>query len=308
MSFSQVPDCIFMVRPASFGFNSDTESTNAFQHTMTNDEHVQEIAVAEFDSAIETIRKADIDVLIGDDSFLPEKPDAIFPNNWFSIHADGRLVLYPMLAPNRRFERSKNYIDLFVNKFGPLEIVDLTFYEDQQRFLEGTGSIVFDHPNKIAYACHSPRTDEGVLEDVCKRLGYTPLMFHADDENGKPIYHTNVMLCVGEKIAVVCLDSIKSESGQERLLSSFTFTGHRVVSISYQQMRCFAGNMIEVQSKTGKRFLLLSQHALDSLMDGQIKELLKHVELLPVSIPTIEKYGGGGIRCMVAGIHRKQLI
>ena len=308
MACSQVPDCIFMVRPASFGFNSDTESTNAFQHTTTNDEHIQEIAVAEFDSAIETIRKADIDVLIGDDSFLPEKPDAIFPNNWFSIHADGRLVLYPMLAPNRRLERSKNYIDLFVNKFGPLEIVDLTFYEDQQRFLEGTGSIVFDHPNKIAYASHSPRTDEGVLEDVCKRLGYTPLMFHADDENGKAIYHTNVMLCVGEKVAVVCLDSIKSESGQERLLSSFTFTGHRVVSISYQQMRCFAGNMIEVQSKTGTRFLLLSQNALDSLLGGQIKELSKDVELLPVNIPTIEKYGGGGIRCMVAGIHRKQLI
>ena len=305
MACSQVPDCIFMVRPASFGFNSDTASTNAFQNTATNDKHVQKTAVAEFDSAIEKIRKANIEIWVAEDSLLPKKPDAIFPNNWFSIHADGRLVLYPMLAPNRRFERSKNYIDLFVNKFGPLEIVDLTFYEDQQRFLEGTGSIVFDHPNKIAYACHSPRTDEGVLEDVCKRLGYTPLMFHADDENGKPIYHTNVMLCVGEKVAVVCLDSIKSESDQERLLNSFTSAGHRVVSISYQQMRCFAGNMIEVQSKTGKRFLLLSQNALESLMDGQIKELSKHVELLPVNIPTIEKYGGGGIRCMVAGIHRK---
>jgi len=305
MAFSQVPDCIFMVRPASFGFNMDTASTNAFQHSANNDEHVQEITVAEFDAAVAKIRKANIDVLVAEDSLLPEKPDAIFPNNWFSIHADGKLVLYPMLAPNRRLERSKNHIDLLMSGFGPLESIDLTFYEDQQRFLEGTGSIVFDHPNKIAYACRSPRTDDGVLEDLCKRLNYSPFLFHADDENAKPIYHTNVMLCVAEKVVVVCLDSIKSDVDQEQLLSSFTSTDHRVVSISYQQMRCFAGNMIEVQSKTGKRFLLLSQNALDSLLDGQIKELSRHVELLPVSIPTIEKYGGGGIRCMVAGIHRK---
>jgi hypothetical protein len=241
-------------------------------------------------------------VLIGEDSLLPEKPDAIFPNNWFSIHADGKLVLYPMLAPNRRLERSHNYIDLFESKFGPLEIIDLTFYEEQQRFLEGTGSIVFDHVNKVAYACRSLRTDEVVLSNLCMRLGYTPLLFDAVDENEIPIYHTNVMLCIGEKVVVVCLDSIKNELDQERLLSSFASTGHRVVSISYQQMRCFAGNMIEVQSKTGQRFLLLSQNALDSLLDGQIKELSKHAELLPINIPTIEKYGGGGIRCMVAGI------
>lgn len=304
MSFSQVPDCIFMVRPASFGFNSDTASTNAFQQALTTDEHVQQIVVTEFDAAVDVIRKADIEVLIGDDSLLPQKPDAIFPNNWFSIHADGKLVLYPMLAPNRRLERSKKYIDLFESKFGPLEIVDLTFYEEQQRFLEGTGSIVFDHVNKAAYACRSLRTDEVVLNDLCTRIGYTPVMFDAIDENEKAIYHTNVMLCVGEKVVVICLDSIRSESDQERLLSSFFSTGHRVVSISYEQMRCFAGNMIEVQSKTGKRFLLLSQNAQDSLLDGQIRELRRHAELLPVNIPTIEKYGGGGIRCMVAGIHR----
>lgn len=305
MACSQVPDCIFMVRPASFGFNSDTASTNAFQHAAANDERVQEIAVAEFDAAIEKIRKANIEVLVVNDSLLPEKPDAIFPNNWFSIHADGKLVLYPMLAPNRRLERSKEYIDLLLKRFGPLDIIDLTFYEDQHRFLEGTGSIVFDHVNKVAYACRSLRTDEVVLNDLCMRLGYMPLVFDAVDENGKSIYHTNVMLCVGEKVVVVCLDSIKNDSDQERLLSSFSSTGHRVVSISYQQMRCFAGNMIEVQSKTGKRFLLLSQNAMDSLLDGQIKELSRHVELLPVNIPTIEKYGGGGIRCMVAGIHMK---
>jgi hypothetical protein len=305
MSFSQVPDCIFMVRPACFGFNSDTACTNTFQHAGTDAVNVQEVALAEFDLVVETIRQSGIEVLIGNDSILPRKPDAIFPNNWFSIHADGQLILYPMLAPNRRLERNKDFIELLVNTYGPLKIVDLTFYEKEQRFLEGTGSIVFDHVNKIAYACHSPRTHESVLIDVCKRLNYTPFAFHAVDERANPIYHTNVMLCVGEKVVVVCLDSIKEEAEQERLLNSFAATSHRVVAISYQQMRTFAGNMIEVQSKSGRRFLLLSQNALESLLDGQIKELRKHVELLPVAIPTIEKYGGGGIRCMVAGIHLK---
>jgi hypothetical protein len=294
-----------MVRPAAFGFNSDTASTNGFQHAVTNVEDVQKTAVAEFDAAVTTIHKADIEALMLEDTLLPEKPDAIFPNNWFSIHADGKLVLYPILAPNRRLERNKDHVELFLNRFGPFEIIDLTFYEEKQQFLEGTGSIVFDHPNKITYACRSPRTDERVLDDLCKRLGFTPFIFDAVDESGKPIYHTNVMLCVGEKVVVVCLDSIKRELDQERLLGSFATSGHRVVSISYQQMRSFAGNMIEVQSKAGKRFLLLSQNALASLLDGQLKGLSRHMDLLPVSIPAIERYGGGGIRCMVAGIHLK---
>jgi hypothetical protein len=302
MTLSQVPDCLVMVRPAAFGFNSDTASTNAFQQTVTSVENIQEIALAEFDAAVTAIRKADIEVMVVEDPLVPEKPDAIFPNNWFSIHA-GKLVLYPILAPNRRLERNKDYVALFLNKFGPLETIDLTFYEDKHQFLEGTGSIVFDHPNKIAYACRSPRTDEQVLKDLCKRLGYAPIIFDAVDENGKPIYHTNVMLCVGEKVVVVGLDSIQRESDQERLLSSFASTGHRVVSISHQQLRSFAGNMIEVKGKSGKRFLLLSQTALNSLLDGQLKELSRHAELLPVNIPAIERYGGGGIRCMVAGIH-----
>jgi len=305
MEFSQVPACIFMVRPATFGFNSDTASTNAFQHSASGTENIQDTALAEFDAAVETIKNAGIELLVMDDTLFPEKPDAIFPNNWISLHEDGKLVLYPMMAPNRRLERRREYIEMIINRFGHHEIIDLTFYEEQHRYLEGTGSIVFDHPNKIAYSCRSLRTDEAVLHDLCTRLGYTPFLFDAVDENGKSIYHTNVMLSVGEKVAVVCLDSIWSESDQERLLGSFASTGHRVISISYQQMRSFAGNMIEVQSKKGKRFNLLSQNALESLLDGQIKELSRYVELLPVSIPTIEKYGGGGIRCMVAGIHMK---
>lgn len=297
-----------MVRPACFGFNSDTASTNAFQNSETEEVNVQVLALSEFELAVETIRKSGIEVLIGNDSIHPQKPDAIFPNNWFSIHSDGKLVLYPMMAPNRRLERSLNFIDLFKIKFGPLEIVDLSFYESQGRFLEGTGSIVFDHPHKIAYACHSPRTDESVLVDLCSRLGYQPFMFHAEDENGKPIYHTNVMLCVGEKLIVVCLDSIKNKSDQKRLLDNFASSEHQVIPISYPQMKCFAGNMMEVKNNTGTRFLLLSQNAMDSLLPEQVTDLSRFVELLPVHIPTIEKYGGGGVRCMVAGIHKNHII
>jgi len=308
VAFSQVPDSIFMVRPACFGFNSDTASTNAFQNSEAEEVNVQQLALGEFELAVETIRKSGIEVLIGNDSIHPQKPDAIFPNNWFSIHSDGKLVLYPMMAPNRRLERNQDFIDLFKSKFRLFEIVDLSFYESQGRFLEGTGSIVFDHPHKIAYACRSPRTDESVLEDLCSRLGYTPFMFHAEDENGKPIYHTNVMLCVGEKLIVVCLDSITDESDKIRLLDNFASSQHHVILISYSQMKCFAGNMMEVKNNTGKRFLLLSQNAMDSLLPEQVTDLSRFVELLPVHIPTIEKYGGGGVRCMVAGIHKNQII
>jgi hypothetical protein len=210
-----------------------------------------------------------------------------------------------MMAPNRRLERDANHIAYISKKFGSKEIIDLTHYESEQKFLEGTGSIVFDHLNKIAYACRSPRTNESVLHDLCIRIGYRSLLFDAKDESGTPIYHTNVMMCIGEKFAVLCLDSIHNEADQDSVLESLSATQYRVISISYNQMKRFAGNMMEVKSKAGQRYLMLSQNALDSLLPGQIHELTKHIDLLPVNIPTIEKYGGGGIRCMIAGIHTK---
>jgi hypothetical protein len=215
------------------------------------------------------------------------------------------MVLYPMMAPNRRLERDANHISYIKQKFGIREVIDLTHYESEQKFLEGTGSIVFDHVNKIAYACRSPRTDESVLNDLCTRINYRPLLFSAMDESGTPIYHTNVIMCMGEKFAVLCLDSIRSEADQDSVLESLSATQHRVISISYSQMKSFAGNMLEVKSKAGQHYLLLSQNALNSLLPGQVHEITRHVDVLPVNIPTIEKFGGGGIRCMVAGIHLK---
>jgi hypothetical protein len=292
------------VRPAAFGFNADTAATNAFQHLDVNQEDVHSLALKEFDASVLLIRQAGIDVFILQDSPEPKKPDAIFPNNWFSIHANGMCVLYPMLAENRRYERDVNHISELQKQFGPLKMIDLSFYEKESKFLEGTGSIVFDHVNQIAYASRSPRTDETVLNDLCRQLNYTPLIFDAVDESGKPIYHTNVIMCIATSFVLICLDSIHQEEDQERIIDSFNRTNHKIIAISYSQMRSFAGNMLEVKSKAGQHYLLLSQNTLNSLLPGQLHEITRHVDVLPVNIPTIEKFGGGGIRCMVAGIHK----
>jgi hypothetical protein len=304
-SFSQLPDSLVMVRPGAFGYNSDTAATNAFQHLPITMDQIHSCALNEFDAAVKLLKQAGVEVCVLEDLALPVKPDAIFPNNWFSIHEDGKMILYPMMATNRRLERDQRHVDTLMQKFGPFQLIDLSHYEMNGKFLEGTGSIVFDHLNKIAYACRSPRTNESVLHDLCIRIGYRSLLFDAKDESGTPIYHTNVMMCIGEKFAVLCLDSIHNEADQDSVLESLSASQYRVISISYNQMKRFAGNMMEVKSKAGQRYLMLSQNALDSLLPGQIHELTKHIDLLPVNIPTIEKYGGGGIRCMIAGIHTK---
>jgi hypothetical protein len=304
-SFSQVPDSIVMVRPAAFGFNADTAATNAFQHLNDYQENIHSLALKEFDAAVLLMRQAGIDVFILEDSPEPQKPDAIFPNNWFSIHADGKCVLYPMMAENRRHERDVNHIARLQKQFGQLKMIDLSFFEKENKFLEGTGSIVFDHVNRIAYASRSPRTDETVLKELCQQLNYTSLIFDAVDEAGKPIYHTNVIMCIASSFVVICLDAIHQEEDQDRIIDSFNRTNHKIIAISYSQMRSFAGNMLEVKSKAGQHYLLLSQNALNSLLPGQVHEITRHVDVLPVNIPTIEKFGGGGIRCMVAGIHKQ---
>lgn len=294
-----------MVRPAAFGFNMDTAATNVFQHAHVNQEDIHSLALKEFDASVLLMRQAGIDVFVFEDSPEPNKPDAIFPNNWFSVHADGKCVLYPMMAENRRNERDVNHITKLQTQFGPLKIIDLSFYEKENKFLEGTGSVVFDHVNRIAYASRSPRTNETVLKDLCHQLNYIPLIFDAVDESGKAIYHTNVIMCIASSFVLICLDSIQKEEDQDRVIDSFNHTNHKIIAISYSQMRSFAGNMLEVKSKSGQPYLLLSQSALNSLLPGQVHEITRHLDVLPVNIPSIEKFGGGSIRCMVAGIHKQ---
>ena len=307
MKSSQAPSAVLMIRPRSFGFNSQTASTNAFQNSMKGDEEtIGKTALQEFDTMVDVLRSNDIDVIVVEDTDQPEKPDAIFPNNWISFHPDGSVVLYPMLAENRRAERNIPVLKELEGHYIIRQTIDLTAFEKENKFLEGTGSIVFDYVNKIAYASRSARTDENVLKDVCQKLGYKPVVFNAVDETGQAIYHTNVLMCVGSKFAVICLDAIPQEDDQENLLESFSTTGHKVIAISYDQMKLFAGNMIEVLSKSGEPFVLLSGKAFYSLLPGQLDALSKFAEPIPLKIPTIEQYGGGSVRCMVAGIFNSE--
>jgi hypothetical protein len=303
MKFSQAPSAILMVRPAAFGFNTQTASSNAFQDSNLDPQvDISRMALAEFDRMVDTLRAHDVEVIVISDTALPEKPDAVFPNNWISFHSNGQVCLYPMLAPNRRLERMLPVLDAVKEKFEINTIADFTVHEKEDRFLEGTGSVVFDYQHKIAYACRSSRTHEEVLGEVCQALGFRTIIFDAVDEAGQPIYHTNVLMCVGKHFAVLCLDAIKREEDQETLLSLMAETNHQVVAISYPQLRAFAGNMIEVVTQSGEPLVLLSESAFTSLLPGQIQAINKHAEMLPLSIQTIEKYGGGSVRCMVAGI------
>jgi len=292
-----------MVRPATFGYNPETAASNAFQKQALDGKSVHQNALLEFDRVVGSLTRNNIPSLIIEDTKTPVKTDAIFPNNWITTHEDGKIILYPMMAPSRRNERRADIVELLQQKYKVSEVIDLSASEHESKFLEGTGSIIFDHPNRIAYACRSDRTNENLFHELCARLDYKPVLFSAADENGLPIYHTNVMMWVGKSIAGVCLDSISDDSEQELLLSQLAETGHKVIALSYAQMNSFAGNMFEVMNTHGEHFLLLSQAAFDSLLPGQLQEIEKHATLLPQDIGTIEESGGGSIRCMVAGIH-----
>ncbi len=300
MKFQQQPHSLMMVRPGSFGFNEETSGSNVFQHGRGSS---AELALAEFNKTVDTLRAHDVGVMVFEDLPAPRKPDAIFPNNWISFHEDGVIVLYPMMAENRRLERQQSLIGQIQQTHRVTKVIDLTAYEQEGKFLEGTGSIVFDHVNRTAYACRSPRTNEEVLDRLCSQLGYRKIIFDAVDENGRAIYHTNVMMSVGEKFAVVCLDAIHQDEDQERILSSMAASEHRVIAISYAQMKAFCGNIIEVKNQAGEPFVLISERALSSLLPGQVHAINQFAEFITVDVLSIETVGGGGVRCMVAGVH-----
>jgi hypothetical protein len=304
MRHSFTPQHLLLVRPAAFGFNTETSASNSFQATDNNDAVlVHTKALTEFNLVIKLLKGIEISVFIMEDTPQPKKPDALFPNNWISTHPDGLVITYPMMAPNRRLEKRSDVIDKLKEHFSVREVWDISNEEEQRRFLEGTGSIVFDHQNKIAYACRSPRTDEVLLKQLVNKIGYEAIVFNAVDENGKPIYHTNVMMWVGEKTAGLCLDAIKNDDDQELLINKLMETNHKLIALSYQQIKSFAGNMFEVKNAKDELFLLMSRTAFQSLLPGQLNEISRYAEPLVFSIETIEKYGGGSIRCMVAGIY-----
>ncbi|MDF7810844.1 arginine deiminase-related protein [Hymenobacter sp. YC55] len=300
----QSTNTVFLVRPARFGFNLETAASNYFQQAIADLDAptVQALAFAEFDAMVASLRAKGIEVVVFEDTPEPAKPDAVFPNNWLTLHPDGRVLLYPMCAPNRRPERRPDILDALRQHFTVTEVLDLSAHEQEGRYLEGTGSIIFDHEHRIAYACLSPRTDAGLFAEVATQLRYRPVTFHAHDAHGLEIYHTNVMLSIGSGFAVVCLESIVNTAERAAVVASFSLTGHEIVDISLAQVAHFAGNMLALQSATGATLLAMSQRAFDALTPTQHATLSKYCELLPLPIPTIETIGGGSVRCMLAEV------
>ena len=294
-----------MIRPVDFKFNEQTAENNKFQ-VASGQTDVQAKALQEFDDFAELLRKNNVDVTVIDDTLQPETPDSIFPNNWVSFHDDGSVYLYPMFSENRRQERRREILDELGREFDIRHINDLSFYEYQEAYLEGTGSMVLDRINKIAYACLSIRTDLGALNNFCQLAGYKSVIFHAVDGSGFPIYHTNVMMCIGDRFAVICLESIPNQHEKSFVKQVLNSTGKEIIEISLEQMNHFAGNMLQVSNTDGESLLVMSAQAYHSLNDEQIHALEKYSRIVYSTINTIETNGGGSARCMLAEIHLPQ--
>ena len=302
----QLTNHILMVRPANFGFNEQTAVNNTFQsdEKISDAESLKNLAIEEFDNMVALLRSKGIDVTVIEDSVSPVKPDAVFPNNWISFHADGTLITYPMFAKNRRIERREDIIKQVEEKFVVKNRYSFEFYEDEKDpvFLEGTGSMILDRPNNIVYACLSQRTSPILLDKYSVLMGTNSCFFNAVDRNGQEIYHTNVMMALGEDFVVICMESVADEKSKQELISLFKKTGKELVDITYDQMENFAGNMLEVKANDGKRYLCMSQSAFESLTLVQKKQLEAKTNLLPIPILNIEKFGGGSVRCMMAEV------
>ncbi len=300
----QTTSTIMMVRPANFGFNEETAKNNAFQvnDTSLSIDEIRTKAIEEFDKFVDKLRSDGVEVYVMHDSPNPIKPDAVFPNNWVSFHQDGTLITYPMYAKARRLERDEQFISILGNSFSIKERIHFEGYEHKDTFLEGTGSMILDRQNKIVYACLSPRTDTALLDAFCQSTGYSKIVFDALDENNLPIYHTNVMMALGENFVIICMDSIKNKEDKARLLKSFKDTQKEIIDITYAQMNAFAGNMLQVQNKNKVKFLVMSEQAFLSLSPSQIDAITAKTKILYSPIYTIEKYGGGSARCMMAEI------
>ena len=301
----QTANTVLMVEPIAFGYNSQTAENNYFQ-VEQKEADIQEKALAEFNNFVEKLREKGIEVITVQDTLEPHSPDSIFPNNWVSFHEDGRVALYPMFAMNRRVERRTDILETLRNEgFNIKEIDDLSSSEQNEKFLEGTGSMIFDHDYKIAYGSVSLRLDEELFRDFCDKFGFTPVVFHSFQNVGNqrlPIYHTNVMMCVAEQFVVICLDCIDDELEREKVQEVIKSTEKEVIEISENQLQQFAGNMLQVQNTEGTQFLVMSETAYKSLTQEQIDKIENYCEIIYADLSTIETNGGGSARCMLAEI------
>lgn len=303
-SMQQSASAFLMVRPAAFGFNEEAGASNAFQARPTDEDSkkVQEKAVHEFDATVKLLQDSNIVVHVFEDTVIPAKPDALFPNNWVLFSHAGEVVLFPLQPKSRRSERRDDIIDALSKIYRVREIQDLSFHEREEKFLEGTGSMVFDHLHQKIYAALSVRTNKDLLASFAAERGYEPIVFRALDSQRREVYHTNVVMCVGSEFAIVCLDALDHESGRKRVSDALTEGGRTIIPITLAQMESFAGNALEVKNQNGQRFILLSQRARCALTPHQGEALSRYGTLLSPEISTIESVGGGSIRCMLTEI------
>jgi hypothetical protein len=302
----QVPAAVVMVRPVSFGFNPDTAPSFLFQREITdaNRREIERRARIEFDLLAGRLGEAGVEVIIFEDKEELNTPDAVFPNNWVSFHHDGTVVLYPMLAPSRRPERRRDIIEkLQTGGFRVSRVLDLTHHENQGRFLEGTGSVVFDHSDHIAYANISPRTESSVLNELCNALGYMPVKFHAIYENGDPIFHTDMVMSLGDRFAIFCSESIADPAERKRVLESLKVSGREIISIDRKQVGQFTGNVLQLQTRDDRKVLAISTAACLSLRSDQRDAIQKFAQLVESPLPVFEGIGRGSARCMMADVH-----
>ncbi len=303
----QITDTILMVRPAQFRMNEQTVVNNFFQEDleMTQDA-VTKKAQEEFDNFVQTLRGVGIHVIVFQDDLVPDTPDAVFPNNWISTHGDGTVAVYPMFAENRRLERREEVLELLDSEgFEIDEVVDFTSFEEDQQYLEGTGSVILDRTNEKAYCALSDRADEDLFIYFCEEMEYTPVWFTAYqsvDGKRKPIYHTNVMMCIGTDFAVICLDSIDDKKERKNVVKHLRADGKEIIEISEDQLYQFAGNMLQVKNKKGATYLVMSTTAHKSLTAEQQSKLARYTTLLSSDLNTIETCGGGSARCMMAEV------
>jgi hypothetical protein len=304
---NQITNSIMMIKPVGFRYNEQTAVNNYYQQVLDNltAEQTQTNALNEFNTFVDKLRNVGVNVIVIEDTEYPDTPDSIFPNNWVSFHGNAMIGLYPMCAENRRDERREDIFDTLVDEYGfTIEgIKDFTEFEEHDKYLEGTGSMVLDHVNMICYAAISIRTDEIAVMQFCEEFGYRPVCFTANqDVEGErmEIYHTNVMMCVADTFVVICLDTIDDEAEREHVLETITETGKEIIEITEAQKHRFAGNMLQVMGD--KPYLVMSNSAYSSLTEEQKIAIEKHCPILHSSLDTIEACGGGSARCMMAEI------
>lgn len=304
---SQVTNTILMVRPIAFRMNEQTAVNNYFQESLAlKNAAINKQAQQEFDAFVDVLKRKGVEVIVVQDTLSPDTPDSIFPNNWISFHVNGTVGLYPMFAENRRNERREDVLTkVEEHGFRIEEVMDYTAAEEEELFLEGTGSILLDRENKKAYCALSVRADEELFIEFCEDFEYTPVVFTANqtvDEERKPIYHTNVMMCLAETFAVICTDAIDDKKERKNVVSHLKEDGKEVIRISEAQMHQFAGNMLQVKGVNDERFLVMSSAAYNSLNAGQIKAIEQHCSIIHSSLTTVETCGGGSARCMMAEV------